>query len=163
MTSAQQQQRRVNFSQAIVMNQDEPENVMTDLEYYSQCKARWFTESELTVIELENHKECREKGLSRGLELIYDDLCDHRIETRQQEHTRTVVRQQNHTQDAEAIRKLSKSLTRDSRTQAEERGATDAIEVYGELLSQHLEPSLNFGCFPARPTPLPGYRPGAAA
>ena len=154
--------RTVQFSQAIVVNHNEDEDFMSDSVYYQYVKTKWYTEAELTIIELENLKECREVGVSRGLELIFDDMCDRAVERRQRHHTQSVVAQQRQAQDKEVLRKFSRQISRASRIEAEERGAVDAVDVKGDVLRQQLDPSLNFGCFPARPTPLPGFRPSGA-
>ena len=102
---------------------------LNEPELYSRLKRKWYTESELVILEIENRRECN-RGVSRGLELIHDEIFGQKIEAYQRNHTRKVLGQQRQL-DGEALRDFSLSISHASAVQAMERARKDREEVAG--------------------------------
>ncbi|CAB9508669.1 expressed unknown protein [Seminavis robusta] len=82
--------KRVSFGYEV----DIPMTAAPVMLTYEYQQSKWYTESELTLIEITNRTMAKNYGVSRGLELVYDELFGQQLEAFQRYHTRSVLGEQ---------------------------------------------------------------------
>jgi hypothetical protein len=98
----------------------------------------WYTGSELLLIGIHNRKMLTRHGLSRGLELIHDEMCGNPLERFQRSHTQRILALQCEQKvagamDEESIQRLSSEISEVSLNRALLRGAQDFMDAAQEL------------------------------
>ncbi|CAB9508670.1 expressed unknown protein [Seminavis robusta] len=124
-------------------------------------RPKWYTSSELLLIDLYNQKDLERHGLSRGLELVHDELFGRPMVEYQRQHAYAVLDLQDDQEgirDEMALRLVSLDMSMASRRQALLRAEHDAMELKEEpavVEKQRCYPIVDYSYKCPNNTPIP--------